>query len=65
MSIVFWTLCILTAVLGTGAGALGLQIVASKQDLTGLYLLILTTFLLAAAGVFATLAVKRCQGEKT
>jgi len=57
-SLVWWILCVITAVLGGSAGGVGLWIEVSKQDATGLYCLILAPFLLAASGIFATLAAK-------
>ncbi len=56
--------CTLAAVLGGSAGVIGLWIAASKQDTTGLYLLILAPFLLAAAGVFAILRGMRRTGKE-
>lgn len=57
-SIVWWTLCGITALLGGSAAVVGLWSVAIK-DATGLYCLILAPFLLATAGIFATLAAER------
>jgi uncharacterized membrane protein len=63
MNWLWLSLCIITAALGGSASVLGLWIVASKQDATGLYCLIVTPLLLVTAGIFATLAVKRPKGE--
>jgi len=57
-SIVWWILCVITAVLGGSIGGIGLWLEVIKQDITGLYCLILAPFLMAAAGIFATLAAK-------
>lgn len=54
-STVWWALCVITVVLGCSVGVIGLWIAATKQDATGLYLSILTPFLLAAAGIFGIL----------
>lgn len=54
-STVWWALFVITAVFGGSAGVIGLWITASQQDVTGLYLLILAPFLLAAAGIFVIL----------
>jgi len=58
LSIVWWILCAFMALVGGSTAGIGLWIETTKYEPAGLYCLILSPFLLVAAGIFATLAAK-------
>jgi len=57
-SVVWWIVCAFVAIIGGFSAGWGIWIEVTEQAVEGLYMLILSPFILVSAGISATLAAK-------
>jgi len=57
-SVIWWIFCFFIGIIGGLSAGWGIWIEVTEQAIEGLYMLILSPFLLVFAGIFATVAAK-------